>query len=177
MGTVSHYPTSAGRRWRVRYRTPDHRQTDKRGFRTKREAEDFLAGIEVSKLRGDWVNPARSRVTVGEWAEQWYAAQLQVKPTTRSGYRHSLDKHVLPRWSTVRLPEVRHSDVQAWVNGLAARLAPSTVRQIHLVLYGVMKFAVRDGRLSRNPCDDIRLPRIVKRRHGYLDDKQVERLA
>ncbi len=177
MGTVSNYSTTAGRRWRVRYRTPDHRQTDKRGFRTKREAEDFLAGIEVAKLRGDWVNPARSRVTVGEWAEQWYAAQLQVKPTTRSGYRHSLDKHVLPRWSAVRLPEVRHSDVQTWVNGLSAKLAPSTVRQIHLVLFGVMKFAVRDGRLSRNPCDDVRLPRILKRRHGYLDDQQVERLA
>jgi integrase len=40
-----------------------------------------------------------------------------------------------------------------------------------------MKFAVRDGRLSRNPCDDVRLPRILKRRHGYLDDRQVERLA
>lgn len=114
MGTVSNYSTSAGRRWRVRYRTPDHRQTDKRGFRTKREAEEFLAGVEVAKLRGDWVNPAASRVTVGEWAEQWFAAQLQVKPTTRSGYRHSLDKHVLPRWAAIRLAEVRHSDVQSW---------------------------------------------------------------
>ena len=63
------------------------------------------------------------------------------------------------------------------MNGLAARLAPSTVRQIHLVLSGVMKFAVRDGRLSRNPCDDVRLPRIFKRRHGYLGDRQVARLA
>ena len=85
MGTVSNYSTSAGRRWRVRYRTPDHRQADKRGFRTKREAEDFLAGVEVAKLRADWVNPARSRVTVGEWAEQWYAAQLQVnRPPDRA---------------------------------------------------------------------------------------------
>lgn len=177
MGTVSNYSTSAGRRWRARYRTPDHRQTDKRGFRTKREAEEFLAGVEVAKFRGDWVDPARSRIPVGEWAEEWFAAQLQVKPTTRSGYRHSLDKHVLPRWAAIRLSEVRHSDVQAWVNGLAADLAPSTVRQIHLVLFGVMKFAVRDGRLSRNPCEDVRLPRILKRRHGYLDDQQVERLA
>ena len=57
MGTVSSYTTTRGRRWRVRYRTPDHRQTDKRGFRTKRDAEEFLAAVEVAKLRGEWVNP------------------------------------------------------------------------------------------------------------------------
>jgi hypothetical protein len=52
MGSISFYETSAGKRYRVRYRKPDHMQTDKRGFRTKREAEDFLASVEVSKLRG-----------------------------------------------------------------------------------------------------------------------------
>jgi hypothetical protein len=37
MGTVTPYETKAGRRWRVRYRTPEHRQTDKRGFKTRRD--------------------------------------------------------------------------------------------------------------------------------------------
>jgi hypothetical protein len=39
MAQVVGYQTTAGKRYRVRYRTPDRRQTDKRGFRTKREAE------------------------------------------------------------------------------------------------------------------------------------------
>ena len=38
MGTIEACETARGKRYRVRYRTPDHRQTDKRGFRTKREA-------------------------------------------------------------------------------------------------------------------------------------------
>jgi len=37
MGSVTPYETSRGRRYRVRYRKPDHKQTDKRGFRTKRD--------------------------------------------------------------------------------------------------------------------------------------------
>lgn len=64
MASISTYETSHGRRYRVRYRTPDRRQTDKRGFTSKREAEDFLATVEVSKMRGEWVDPTRSRITV-----------------------------------------------------------------------------------------------------------------
>ncbi|MCY7287387.1 MAG: hypothetical protein LH624_03850 [Cryobacterium sp.] len=72
MGSISSYETSVGKRYRVRYRKPDHSQTDKRGFRTQREAEDFMASVEVSKLRGEWVDSTRSKVTVAEWAEHWY---------------------------------------------------------------------------------------------------------
>jgi integrase len=177
MGSISSYETSAGKRYRVRYRKPDHMQTDKRGFRTKREAEDFLASVEVSKLRGEWVDPTRSRITVAEWAPRWYEAQLQLKLTTLSGYRHSLDKHILPRWGTTRIVDVGHADAQAWVTQLSKSLAPSTVRQIYLVLAGLMKYAVRDGRLPRNPCEGIQLPRVVKKNRGYLTHAQVRKLA
>lgn len=177
MGSVTPYDTADGRRYRVRYRKPDNSQTDKRGFKTKREAEDYLASVQVSKLRGEWVDPTRSRVTIAEWAERWYEAQLQLKATTLSNYRYTLDNQIVPKWGRVRLPDVGHADVQAWVTSLSATKAPSTVRQIYLVLAGVMKYAVRDGRLSRNPCDDIQLPRIVKRRRGYLSHGQVRDLA
>ncbi|WP_233550922.1 tyrosine-type recombinase/integrase [Amnibacterium setariae] len=163
--------------WRVRYRTPDRRQTDKRGFRTKREAEDFLATVEVAKMRGEWVDPTRSKVTVEEWSVAWFSAQVQLKPTTLSGYRHALDKHVLPRWGRVRLLDVTHADVQAWVTGLSTTLGPSATRQTYLVLSGVLKFAVRDGRLPRNPCEDVRLPRLTKHRRGYLSHLQVAELS
>ena len=38
MGSVTAYETAAGKRYRVRYRKPDHGQTDKRGFKTKKAA-------------------------------------------------------------------------------------------------------------------------------------------
>lgn len=177
MASIEPYETHDGRRYRVRYRTPDRRQTAKRGFRTKREAEQFLATVEVSKMRGEWVDPTRSRSSVASTAKEWFSAQVQVKPTTLSGYRHSLDKHVLPRWGSVRLIDVRHSDVQSWVGQLAETLGPSMIRQIFLVLSGVLKFAVRDGRLVKNPCEDIQLPRLVKKRRGYLSHSQVRALA
>ena len=177
MATVEPYETAHGRRYRVRYRTPERRQTDKRGFRTKREAEDFLATVEVSKLRGEFIDPTRSRITVADWAPRWYDSQLQLKETTLSGYRHSLEKHVLPKWGRYRLVDIGHSDVQAWISGLAKTHAPSTVRQIFLTLSGLMKYALRDGRLSRNPCDGVHLPRVTRKTRGYLTHEQVRDLA
>ena len=65
MATISKYETSNGAMlYRVRYRTPDRRQTDKRGFRTKKEAELFLASVTVSKATGDYIDPALGRITV-----------------------------------------------------------------------------------------------------------------
>jgi len=43
VATIESYETSSGKRYQVRYRTPEHKQTKKRGFRTKRDAEQFAA--------------------------------------------------------------------------------------------------------------------------------------
>lgn len=177
MGTVTAYETAAGKRYRVRYRTPDARQTDKRGFRTKRAAEEYLAGVEVSKLRGEWVDPSLSRITVREWGQTWFEAQVHLKPSTLSGYRLALERYVVPRWGRTRLADVRHEDVQAWVTLLSTTLSPSYVRQTNLVLSALMKYAVRSDRIARNPCDGVRVPRIVKHRRGYLTHEQVAALA
>ena len=67
--------------------------------------------------------------------------------------------------------------MQAWVSDLASRLSPSTVRQIYLVLNGLMKYAIRDGRLGRNPCEGVHLPRVTRKARGYLTHEQVRDLA
>ena len=62
MATISKYETASGAtRYRVRYRTPDHRQTDRRGFKTKRDAEAWANQLEVDKRKGAYVAPAAAR--------------------------------------------------------------------------------------------------------------------
>lgn len=82
MGSIDPYESAQGRRYRVRYRKPDHSQTDKRGFRTKRDAELFLASVEIAKHTGLHIDPARSRVTVGQWMTQWLASRTDLRPST-----------------------------------------------------------------------------------------------
>jgi hypothetical protein len=66
MATIERYQIGSGAMYRVRYRTPDNRSTQKRGFKTKRDAELFAATVEVSKARGEYVPASVGKVTVGE---------------------------------------------------------------------------------------------------------------
>lgn len=168
---------AGGRRYRVRYRLPDRSQTDKRGFKTKREAELFLATVEVSQARGEFVSVSRSRISVGEWAEDWLATQVQLKASTRNGYESIVRSAIIPKWGDTPLSGLTHVGIQQWLAEVSGRAAPSTTRSYHRVLSIMLKYAVRDGRLSRNPADGVKLPRVVQRKHGYLSHAQVHQLA
>ncbi|AZS36259.1 hypothetical protein CVS47_00860 [Microbacterium lemovicicum] len=72
MGSVHSYTSTEGkRRYRIIYRRPDHRQTTERGFSTKRDAERRLAEVEITKDRGQYVDPASGLVTVATLAKEW----------------------------------------------------------------------------------------------------------
>jgi hypothetical protein len=60
--------TADGPRYPFRCRKPDRRQTDKRGFQTKRAAEAFANTVEVRKLTGEFTPEKAGRITVGELA-------------------------------------------------------------------------------------------------------------
>lgn len=74
-------------------RSPEH---DEAWFCHQARAEQYLASVEVSKVRGEWTDLTKSRIAVAELAEEWFGSPPQIKPTTRSGYRFALDKYVLP---------------------------------------------------------------------------------
>lgn len=163
--------------WVARWRDPAG-ASRKRTFTRKSDAERHLLGIESSKVSGTYVDAARSRVTLGAWAAQWLDGQVQLKASTRARYEGLLRVQVLPTWGAVPLSSVTHADVAAWVSRLVAGgLAPSTVRQAHRVLALVLALAVRDGRLSRNPADGVRLPRPRKADKRFLSHDQVAALA
>ena len=75
------------------------------------------------------------------------------------------------------LVAVAHVGVQSWVTRLSATLAASSIRKIQVVFSGLMKYAVHDRRIPRNPCDLIRLPRVGASSRGYLTPEQVDELA
>lgn len=52
MGSITKSRDMARSPLEGRYRKPDHSQTDKRGFRTKRDAELLMATVEISKAHG-----------------------------------------------------------------------------------------------------------------------------
>jgi integrase len=162
--------------WRAHYRTPAGAQRNKT-FARKLDAERFLASVESAKVTGTYVDPALAKVTVGEWAQRWLDGQVHLKPSTHARYAGILRKHVRPKWDRVKLANVSHSDVQAWVTELARDHSPATVQKIHRVLSLVLDMAVKDGRLARNVATGVNLPRVRRHEHRYLTHEQVDDLA
>lgn len=160
MATIEKYSNGAGEtRYRVRYRTPDRRSTQKRGFKTKRDAEAFANTIEVKKLTGQYVSPSAGRVTVAELGPAWLERQKgHMKPSGYRSYESAWRVHIEPHWAGVRLGDIRFSDVQTWIARLAANRGPVIVQTAHSVLARIIDDAVRDRLLAANPARGVKLP-------------------
>ena len=148
-----------------------------RQFTRKRDA-DLWEQEQKAAIRNDtWVDPGRSKMTVGEWSEPWMAGRVHLKPKTLSSYRSLLSTRVLPRWDKVPLTRIRHSDVVAWVASMRAELSASRTRQAYHLLSAMLDDAVKDHRLARNPAAGVDLPRLPKTERRYLTHQQLADLA
>lgn len=177
MGSVEKYETQSGPRYSVRYRKPDNSQGKKRGFTRKKDAELYLALVETSKARGEFIDARDTQATIGTLGTEWLANQVQLKPSSLRSIDSAWRVHVLMNWENVPIGKVRHSDVQAWVTRLAAKRGPTTVHRAYGVLAAILDVAVKDRRLTSNPSRGASLPRKSKRSHTYLAREQVEALA
>lgn len=63
MGSIETCVTKAGKRYRVRYRTPDHSQAAKRGFVTMKAAELYVAENKVPKARVEWIDASEAALS------------------------------------------------------------------------------------------------------------------
>jgi integrase len=179
MATIEKYQISSGAtRYRVRYRTPERSQTDKRGFRTKRDAERFAATVEVAKMREKYIPPTLGRITVEQLGPAWLERQKgHMKPSGFRSYESAWRVHVEPRWGHTRVSDICFTAVQAWVSQFATRRGPVIVQTAYSVLARILDDAVQDGLLASNPARKVKLPKRPPRRNLYLTANQLDKLA
>lgn len=180
MGSVHTYVVKADRkpRYAAMYRDPNNKQVMKRGFTRKADAEKFLRSVETSKDRGEYVDPADARATVGSLGAEWIASRKAVmKPSSYRAVESAWRIHVEPRWGTREIGGIRHSEVQSWVSALAATMSATGVLRAYGVLAALLDVAVRDRRVTRNVARGVTLPRKRSARKTYLTHEQVARLA
>jgi integrase len=177
MATVSRYTTAkGGTLWRVRYRTPDKRQTDKRGFRTKREAQAFAEELEVDKRKGSYVAPAAGRVTLGDYAAEWLASKHKLKPSTRARYQTILDT-VVADHARIPIGDITRPMVRDWVSDLSVDMAPASVHKAIGVIRQVLTMAIAENRLVVNPAVGVELPAAASVEQRFLTLAQLHILA
>lgn len=179
MATVSKYETARGTRFRVRYRQPDGSQTDKRGFRTSKEAKAFGNDVEVKKLRGEYVSHTAGKITVATIGdERLRARKATIKPSSWNTEAGEWRNRVKPRWGDRTVSSIKPSEVSAWIGDMSGEgLSASVVSRAHGVLRGILQVAVADNQLAKNPAANLPLPKKVPKPRNYLSHEQVDELA
>ena len=76
----------------------------------------------------------------------------------------------------VALEDLTREAVQAWVNDMAERLAPVTVKKALTVLRAALRDACRDERIDRNPAEIENPPAMRKAPQNPLDERQQQAL-
>jgi len=95
-------------------------------FDTASEADTYRQERLGERRHGGTGDPSGGKLTVAQWWERWQATR-QVSSSTRAREQSIWVCQIEPRFGSVRLADLRRSDIAAWTAGMSGELAPATV--------------------------------------------------
>lgn len=103
--------------------------------------------------------PPHVNVLMKDYALEWLSRKRKIKETTRINYKTYIDNYIIPSLGKKRVAEITPADVQSMLDK-HKNLANKTLSQAKSVLFQIMKYAVSDEIIKRNPCNnvDIEIP-------------------
>jgi integrase len=173
-GSVRRLPSG---RWQASYWHDGERRVAAGTFLTKADALAFLSTVEADLVRGTWIETTVRRVMVRELADAWLASNPGKRPDTYATDEYHLRAHILPALGECQVSKVTPADVQVFVNDLASRLAPRTVRRSFGVARAMFAHAVASDMIARSPCRYIKLPVVRQERRRVPTPEELARLA
>lgn len=141
----------------------------------EREAGEWLERVSRAALEDDTAG------TVAAWLDALEAKGKRAGTVAK--YRGVYRRYISPRFAGVPLAEVDAAAIEALELSLLrgsrgrAPLSASTVRTVHFVLKGAFAWAVKMGRLSRDPTAAVEPPASPRPRARALDPADLARLA
>lgn len=159
--------------WQARYRDPAGRQKS-RNFPTKKAAEAFLDTVRSTVRDRTYIDPGRATITLGAWYEKWVDAQLG-EATTQQRDATSWRVHVKPAFGDWKVAEIGNSDIEAWV--ARKGVGVHAVIKAFQLMDRLMAAALRDRRITFNPCDGVKMPKSVAKHPDDLRPPTYEQLA
>jgi integrase len=142
-------------------------QVSKAGFSNKRDAERALA-VSV-KAYGDGMLVDDTRVTVGQYLDQWLEGKVRLRPNTVRAYRSHIEQYLKPHLGHVRLHDLRAAHVHQMLvalrelDGRGQRLrGAATVERIHATLRSALATAHKRQQIPYNPAYFVELEQVPR---------------
>ena len=143
--------------WRVIYRytdwTGEKKQTQKRGFQTKREAQAWERE-QLRKATSDL------DMTFKSFVEQYTAdMQTRIKENTWATKEHIIRSKLLPYFGKLKMCNITAQQIITWQNELlnykdekGKPYSPVYLKTVHNQLSAIFNHAVKFYNLKENPC-------------------------
>ena len=147
--------------WQLRYWENGVRKQKQVGT-----VRDWPTKAQAEKANTHLVNLYNKTVvevpTVQTVVERYRSEAMPERKSTRRGYETWLKNHILPRWGTSKLTEMKPDPVEVWLRGLA--LSSKTKRNIKGILAILWSFGMKKEfvPLGRNPMELV----IVRKQKG-----------
>ncbi len=124
----------------------------------KSDAQRRLNELLVSLEKGVYTPPGR--LTLAEHLNNWLGGYVKTNCSVRThdGYESIVKNHLTPNLGHVQLKHLHQQAIQSYYGKAIERLSPRTVAKHHRLLSQALKYAVRQGYLSHNPCDLVDPP-------------------
>lgn len=155
------------------------------GFSTEKEAKAARDDARVAARRGEYVD--RSPVTVKEFLADWLEAHaVEVKPKTLHGYRHDVERYVVPHLGDVTLQSLQPARLTRFYRDLLEKggqdgrpLSARSVDRVHRTLRKALNDAVHVERLlTTNPSTRAKRPAVRRGEPGgALDAEPTEEVS
>ncbi|WP_244888908.1 MULTISPECIES: tyrosine-type recombinase/integrase [Streptomycetaceae] len=138
--------------WQARYRDADDKQKAK-NFPRKKEADAFLDKVRGAVRQGTYLDPKRGEITVEKWWAEWWPSHEPSRTTTKNRKLSSWTVHIQPKWGRRKLNSLTYLELQTWVAQELKGYATQT--KVLELLNMLLRDAVRDQRITNNPCADV----------------------
>lgn len=144
----------------VRWRNEENKERS-RQFDLMRDAKRYAAQIETDMARGDYVDPKAGDITLREFYDDWKQRQLWTTNTTSNSERAMKRAD----FADTPLNQIRRTHVESWVKGMTREYKPNTTRMHFQLVSAVLRGAVTDGLIVKNPAAGVKLPKRETEEH------------
>ena len=88
------------------------------------------------------------------YATEWLSRKRKIKKTTLVNYKLYVDSYIIPVLGSKAVNEIKTSDIQKLLDDNKDK-AKKTLMEIKACIAQIMKYAVSDGIINRNPCESV----------------------
>ena len=147
--------------------------------KTQKEVRQKISKVSTELDEGIYLEP--SKLTLSDWLDIWLKEYtFDKKYSTVKGYKAQIKKHIRPGLGKYNLSQINPMLLQRFFNNLSLPddegnvLSPKSIKNVHIILSGILQQAVENEMIAKNPCKKVKLPKVFKKDIVPLTDDQVK---